>query len=265
MVTSTTPSNPATVVTSTNNNNSATTSVIPSIPVTAVTIPTSINNSAIVATPLQAGQNVADQISLGQGVEVTSNTTAVRILPISPTADSQTLSTTATVTTANGQTLNLVLKGTSNQIANAAGFIATATSAELSISQIQTGTSIALTGANFTQVADLINSLSGLMVIGTNQTLEPKLEKGQLLSSLASNIINSSTLPSDPKNKSESNSKLVQSVTIEPVRLNRAILIFNQIIDTSDDATVTALSRNVEFTTIGQVLKRLSKAFDKEN
>ena len=101
------------------------------------------------------------------------------------------------------------------------------------------------------------------MVIGTNQTLEPKLEKGQLLSSLASNIINSSTLPSDPKNKSESNSKLVQSVTIEPVRLNRAILIFNQIIDTSDDATVTALSRNVEFTTIGQVLKRLSKAFDK--
>ncbi|MGJ0605378.1 hypothetical protein [Cylindrospermopsis raciborskii] len=207
-----------------------------------MTIPTSINNSAIVATPLQAGRNVADQISLGQGVEVTSNTTAVRILPISPTADSQTLSTTATVTTANRQTLNLVLKGTSNQIANAAGFIATATSAELSISQIQTGTSIALTGANFTQVADLINSLSGLMV-----------------------IVNSSTLPSDPKNKSESNSKLVQSVTIEPVRLNRAILIFNQIIDTSDDATVTALSRNVEFTNIGQVLKRLSKAFDKEN
>ena len=217
------------------------------------------------ATPLQAGQNVAAQISSGQGVEVTSSTTAVRILPTTIRADSQAVSTTATVTIAKGQTVNLVLEGTSNQVANAAGFITTAASAQLSISQIQTGTSIALTGANFTQVADLINSLSGLMVIGTNQTLEPKLEKGQFLSLLASNIINSSTLPSAPKNKSESNSKLVQSVTIEPVRLNRAILIFNQIIDTSDDATVTALSRNVEFTTIGQVLKRLSKAFDKEN
>ncbi|QNP30997.1 hypothetical protein [Cylindrospermopsis curvispora] len=219
--------------------------------------PTSINNSATVATPLQAGQNVAAQISLGQGVEVTSNTASVRILPISLTANSQTVSTTATVTTVNGQTLSLVLKGTSNQVANAAGFIAAATSAELSGAQIQTGTSIALSGANYTQVVALINSLSGLMIIATNQTLEPKLEKGQPLSLLAS-----STLASDPRNKSESNSKIVQNVTIEPVRLNRAIFIFNQILDTSDDATVTALSRNQEFITIGQVLKRLSSAFN---
>ncbi|MCZ2202030.1 hypothetical protein [Cylindrospermopsis raciborskii] len=197
-----------------------------------------IGEVTLAVTPLQAGQTIASQVVSGRGAEMTINTSALRIAPISQNADNKEVSTTATLTIANSQNLNLVLTGTSERVANAAGFIGTATSAGLSLNQIQTGTSIALTGANFGQVASLINSLSGLMVTGTNQAMKPD---------------QSITLVKHGP---------VKDVTIEPVQLGRAIVVFNQILDTSNDDTVIALSENTEFLTIGKMLQRLRSAFD---
>lgn len=206
-------------------------------------------------TPLQAGQTIATQVVSGRGAEMTINTTALRIAPISQNADNKEVSTTATLRIANSQNLNLVLTGTSERVANAAGFIATATSAGLSLTQIQTGTSIALTGANFGQVTSLINSLSGLMVTGTNQTMKPDLSITLFASGITKDPVTTTT-------KSEVKHVPVKDVTIEPLQLGRAIVVFNQILDTSSDDTVIALSENTEFLTIGKMLQRLRGAFD---
>ncbi|EFA70854.1 hypothetical protein CEP10_14655 [Cylindrospermopsis raciborskii S07] len=206
-------------------------------------------------TPLQAGQTIATQVVSGRGAEMTINTTALRIAPISQNADNKEVSTTATLRIANSQNLNLVLTGTSERVANAAGFIATATSAGLSLTQIQTGTSIALTGANFGQVTSLINSLSGLMVTGTNQTMKPDLSITLVASGITKDPVTTTT-------KSEVKHGPVKDVTIEPLQLGRAIVVFNQILDTSSDDTVIALSENTEFLTIGKMLQRLRGAFD---
>ncbi|QNP28274.1 hypothetical protein [Cylindrospermopsis curvispora] len=206
-------------------------------------------------TPLQAGQTIATQVVSGRGAEMTINATALRIAPINQNADNKEVSTTATLRIANSQNLDLVLTGTSERVANAAGFIATATSAGLGITQIQTGTSIALTGANFGQVASLINSLSGLMVTGTNQAMKPD----QSITLVASGITKD---PVTTTTKSEVKHGPVKDVTIEPVQLGRAIVVFNQILDTSSDDTVIALSENTEFLTISKMLQQLRSAFD---
>ncbi|MBG0744954.1 MAG: hypothetical protein IV298_16115 [Cylindrospermopsis raciborskii KL1] len=211
------------------------------------------------ATSIQAGQTLVDQVGSGLGSSINNTTSVVRILPVSPTPNSNLVSTTATITVAN-RSLTLVLTGTSNQVANAAGFIGTATSAGFSLAQIQTGTDIAMTGADFSQVTALINSLSGLMVTGTKQSVQP--DKKEPLTFLVSTL-GGNTMPiSTPGVKSERKSNSVQYVTIELARLDRSILIFNQLLDTSDDVTVIALSQNSEFLTIGETLKRLRVAFD---
>jgi hypothetical protein len=117
-----------------------------------------------------------------------------------------------------------------------------------------------MTGADFSQVTALINSLSGLMVTGTKQSVQP--DKKEPLTFLVSTL-GGNTMPiSTPGVKSERKSNSVQYVTIELARLDRSILIFNQLLDTSDDVTVIALSQNSEFLTIGETLKRLRVAFD---
>jgi hypothetical protein len=211
------------------------------------------------ATSIQAGQTLVDQVGSGLGSSINNTASVVRILPVSPTPNSKLVSTTATITVAN-RSLTLVLTGTSKQVANAAGFIGTATSAGFSLAQIQTGTDIAMTGADFSQVTALINSLSGLMVTSTKQSVQP--DKKEPLTFLVSTL-GGNTMPiSTPVVKSERKSNSVQYVTIELARLDRCILIFNQLLDTSDDVTVIALSQNAEFLTIGETLKRLRLAFD---
>ncbi|OHY34817.1 hypothetical protein BCV64_02375 [Cylindrospermopsis raciborskii MVCC14] len=210
------------------------------------------------ATSIQAGQNLVNQVSSGLGSNTNNTTSVVRILPVSPTPNSNLVSTTATITVAN-RSLNMVLTGTSKQVANAAGFIGTATSAGFSLAQIQTGTNIAMTGADFSQVTALINSLSGLMVTSTKQSVQP--DKKEPLTFLASTL-SGNTMPISTPGVKERKSNSVQYVTIEPARLDRSILIFNQLLDTSDDVTVIALSQNAEFLTIWETLKRLRVAFD---
>ncbi len=210
------------------------------------------------ATSIQAGQNLVNQVSSGLGSNTNNTTSVVRILPVSPTPNSNLVSTTVTITVAN-RSLNMVLTGTSKQVANAAGFIGTATSAGFSLAQIQTGTNIAMTGADFSQVTALINSLSGLMVTSTKQSVQP--DKKEPLTFLASTL-SGNTMPISTPGVKERKSNSVQYVTIEPARLDRSILIFNQLLDTSDDVTVIALSQNAEFLTIGETLKRLRVAFD---
>ena len=231
----------------------ATESVPKDLPMGTLSSP--IGEVTLAVTPLQAGQTIASQVVSGRGAEMTINTSALRIAPISQNADNKEVSTTATLTIANSQNLNLVLTGTSERVANAAGFIGTATSAGLSLNQIQTGTSIALTGANFVQVASLINSLSGLMITGTNQAMKPD----QSITLVASEITKD---PVTTTTKSEVKHGPAKDVTIEPVQLGRAIVVFNQILDTSSDDTVIALSENTEFLTIGKMLQRLRSAFD---
>ncbi|MCH4903156.1 hypothetical protein GSN00_01845 [Cylindrospermopsis raciborskii CHAB3438] len=231
----------------------ATESVPKDLPTGTLSSPT--GEVTLAVTPLQAGQTIATQVGSGRGAEMTINGTALRIPPSSH-ADNKGISTTATLTIANSQNLNLVLTGTSEQVANAAGFIATAASAGLSPTQIETGISIALTGANFGQVASLINSLSGLMVTGRNQAIKPKLDQPILV---ADGITNDRLTT---QGKSEVKHGPVEDVSIEPIRLSTAIVVFNQIIDTSSDATVIALSENSEFLTIGKMLQRLRSAFD---
>lgn len=177
-------------------------------------------------TPIQVGLTTAMQVKSGNGVNITSNSVKVNIPPVSLVSNRTQVSTNVTITTANNENLNLILTGTSEQVSNAAGFVAMGASAEFSLDQIKTGTSIALTGTEFGQVGTLINNIAGLF-------------------------------DSVPQS---GDSNLTNAVTVSPEQLNTAILTFNQIVDDSNDETIVILSRNSEFLTIGDVLKSLRGA-----
>ncbi|MEB3228214.1 MAG: hypothetical protein VKJ27_07505 [Synechocystis sp.] len=207
-------------------------------------------------TPVQAGSTAAALVASGNGVSLSSDSVTVTIPPVSSAADSQRVSTTASVSTANIPTLELPLSGTSAQVSNAAAFVAIAASANFSQAQIETGTSIALTGANYAQVATLIDSISELMVVSASDSLNSTVGEapGQVL--VASALTNQPSFEGTLLAQSK-NADPTENITINPSRLNIAIMAFNQIIDSSDDATIIALSKNSDFLAIASLLKQL--------
>jgi hypothetical protein len=210
-------------------------------------------------TPLQAGAAAAELIAAGRGVSLTGDSVTVIIPPVGLAIDGQQVSTTATISTATIPTLDVVLTGTNQQVSNAAAFVAIATAAQFSLDQITTGISIALTGANFSQVATLIDSIAELMVVSASQPTDLNLSQAPTPALFASALLNSKE--SDLHSIAQlENADPTETITINPSRLNIAIMAFNQIIDGSDDATIIALSKNPEFLTIGNLLKRLRMA-----
>jgi hypothetical protein len=146
------------------------------------------------------------------------------------------VSTMVTLVPVNGQQSQFFLEGTSGQVTNASAFLAVATAAEFNPSQVQFGTIIALTGAEYTQVVALMDILPALFVFSSNNEL----------------------IISGEDNKFQ----VVPISNVDRQTLNTAIIRYNAILDSSDDVTVVALYANEDFLAIGSGLRQLRSAID---
>ena len=220
------------------------------------TAPASVTTAIPQVTPLEVGQTTAAQVAIGQGVTVTAADITLSI-PARRANLHDNVSTTVTLASVSGNVSEFLLEGTSGQVTNASAFLAVATAADFNPSQVQVGTSIALTGADYAQVAALMNTLRGLVVTLSSQNdlhqpavvLETPGTQVNFFHELS--MINEA--------------KKFQGVPISSVdhtTLNTTIFIYNQILDSSDDVTVVALSKNKDFLAIGATLRQLRAAID---
>ncbi|MBI1240321.1 MAG: hypothetical protein GC195_01640 [Nostoc sp. RI_552] len=236
---------PATPVTVAPNVTPATpVTVAPNVtPATPVTVAPNVTPTTPV-TPIQVGETAAAQVAIGRGVTVTGIYRTLSIPAATATVNDQ-VSTVVTLTSVNDNPSQFLLEGTFRQVTNTSAFLALATAAEFSLSQVQVGTSIALTGAEYTQVAALINTLPELFV----SLAEPESRAKQF--NFSRQLITS---------REDKKFQAVPISNVDPQILNRAILAYNGILDSSDDVTVIALSKNADFLAIGASLSEMRVA-----
>ncbi|MDH6057222.1 hypothetical protein [Umezakia ovalisporum] len=212
-------------------------------PATPVTVAPNVTPTTPV-TPIQVGETAAAQVAIGRGVTVTGIYRTLSIPAATATVNDQ-VSTVVTLTSVNDNPSQFLLEGTFRQVTNTSAFLALATAAEFSLSQVQVGTSIALTGAEYTQVAALINTLPELFV----SLAEPESRAKQF--NFSRQLITS---------REDKKFQAVPISNVDPQILNRAILAYNGILDSSDDVTVIALSKNADFLAIGASLSEMRVA-----
>lgn len=169
-------------------------------------------------------------IASGENVSLTSSQGTLVIAAPTPIAganpaDPNAIRTTSAVFTPEGGTPVVVpLQGTQAQIANAAGFLVAAFASGFTPTQVASFTEMALTGANYIDLVALFNAVGGLLL---------QAQSGDI----ALNTVNAT-------------------------QLEAAIQAYNNILNTSDDATLAALSQNSDFTTLGRSLQQLRAAVD---
>ena len=207
-------------------------------------------------TPIQVGQTTVAQLAVGTGVRVTGTTRTLSIPAATATVNNQ-VRTMVTLVSVNDQPSQFFLEGTSRQVTNASAFLAVATAAEFNPSQVQVGTSIALTGAEYTQVAALMNTLPALFVSLSNQKFLDKLTA--VVASPGKQVnFSQGLIMSREDNKFQG----VPISNVDRQRLNTAIFIYNGILDSSDEVTVIALSQNEDFLAIGASLRQMRAAIN---
>ncbi len=170
----------------------------------------------------------AAAIAIGESVSLTSSQGTLSIA--APTlvaganpADPSALRATSAVFIPEGGTpVVMPLQGTQAQIANAAGFLAAAFAAGFTPSQVASFTEMALAGASYIDLVALFNAVGGLLA-----------QSGDA----SGNAVNAT-------------------------QLEAAIQAYNSILNSSDAATLEALSQNSDFTTLGRSLQQLRAAVD---
>jgi hypothetical protein len=207
-------------------------------------------------TPIQVGQTTVAQLAVGTGVTVTGRTRTLSIPAATATVNNQ-VRTMVTLVSVNDQPSQFFLEGTSRQVTNASAFLAVATAGEFNPSQVQVGTSIALTGAEYTQVAALMNTLPALFVSLSNQKSLDKLTA--VVASPGKQVnFSQGLIMSREDNKFQG----VPISNVDRQTLNTAIIIYNAILDSSDEVTVIALSQNQDFLAIGSGLRQMRAAIN---
>lgn len=147
-------------------------------------------------------------------------------LTIAQTSDSPEpiLVTSAVFTPQDGTPMVAPLRGTLNQIANAAGFLAAAFATGLTPSQVAPFTEMALAGAAYQDLVPLFNAVSGL-------------------------------IPPQPTPQAT-------AMAVDPTQLEDAIQAYNRIVDNSAPATLAILGQNSDFVALGRSLKQLRAAIE---
>lgn len=250
-------------------------------------IQTSLNNvgSQIIASLIQAGgvdsliaslltTSVSD-LSVNSAIAILSSTNIQGITTSTPTTLSNgvllytTISGNNSVTISvsgniNGSSVNISTNGSANPqraIAAAAAVLAsggTPAQAQLAASLVGTNTSV-----NSALVIQLIHSLPGLF--SNSQASLPMTNLRSSLDNLTN--LNPRIEEKSPREKSfESTLPTLISqgkgVTVNAEKLSQAIRAYNNLIDTSSPEALQALSKNKEFTTIGDSLRKLRVSLD---
>ncbi|HEY9880073.1 MAG TPA: hypothetical protein V6D29_16580 [Leptolyngbyaceae cyanobacterium] len=205
--------------------------------VTSLTTPlvVDLNQSVTDVQLAVSGVAIAPSQSLGQLAEVVA-TAIVTGRPVSLATSEGTLNfssaqgissnpcnsaVTVTFTPVDGSAPSIsTLRGECTQVSNAAAFLAVAMVSGATPEQVAPFVAIALAGAPYGQVVALLNAISGL---------------------LATTAV-----------EGEGN--------VDPNQLSKAIQAYNAIVASVDNATLSALASNPEFTALGQVLRGLRAA-----
>lgn len=170
----------------------------------------------------------AAAIANGEGVSLTSSQGTLSIAAPTPfaganPADPSTIRATSAVFTPEGGAPVVVpLQGTQAQIANAAGFLTAAFASGFTPSQVASFIDMALAGASYTDLVALFNAVGGLLAQSGDVSLN----------------------------------------TVNATQLEAAIQAYNNILNSSDDATLAALNQNSDFTALGRSLQQLRAAVD---
>lgn len=137
------------------------------------------------------------------------------------------LATSAVFTPAGGTPMVMPLRGTLDQIANAAGFLAASFAADIPPTQAATFTEMALVGADYVNLITLFNAVSGL-------------------------------LPTQPQTQGP------VATSVNATQLEAAIQAYNRILDSTDPAALVTLSQFEDFVALGRSLQQLRAAIDVE-
>ncbi|MGB5972950.1 MAG: hypothetical protein WBG38_06505 [Nodosilinea sp.] len=137
-------------------------------------------------------------------------------------ADSEIVRTSAVFAPVNGTPVVLPLRGTQEQIANAAGFLAASFAAGLTPNQVATFSEIALVGVDYADLVPLFNAVSGL-------------------------------LPAQPQ---------AAAVSVDANQLEASIQAYNSVVDNTDTDALVALSESQDFVALGRSLEQLRAAID---
>ncbi|MBE9158422.1 hypothetical protein IQ265_16515 [Nodosilinea sp. LEGE 06152] len=140
-----------------------------------------------------------------------------------PGAQPTTLATSAVFTPVGGTPMVMPLRGTLDQIANAAGFLAASFAAGLAPSQVATFTEMALVGIDYAELVFLFNAVSGL-------------------------------LPAQPQG--------TVATVVNATQLESAIQAYNRILDNTDPAALVTLTQFEDFVVLGRSLQQLRAAVD---
>ncbi|PSN14691.1 hypothetical protein C7293_10525 [filamentous cyanobacterium CCT1] len=132
------------------------------------------------------------------------------------------LVTSAVFTPVGGTPMVMPLRGTLDQIANAAGFLAASFAAGLTPSQVATFTEMALVGVDYVDLVELFNAVSGLL-----------------------------PAQSQP-----------QETVVDATQLEAAIQAYNRILDETDPAALVTLGEFEDFVVLGRSLQQLRAAVD---
>lgn len=170
--------------------------------------------AAAAANAIANGESVA-LISSQDTLGIAAPTAVTGVLP-------PTLATSAVYTPAGGTPMVMPLRGTPDQIANAAGFLAASFAAGLAPSQVATFTEMALVGVDYADLVDLFNAVSGL-------------------------------LPAQPQ---------VTATAVNATQLESAIQAYNRILDNTDPAALVTLAQFEDFVVLGRSLQQLRAAID---
>ncbi len=171
----------------------------------------------------------AAAIASGESVSLTSSQGTLTIAAPTPVAGanpadpSATRATSAVFTPEGGNPVVVPLQGTQSQIANAAGFLAAAFAAGFTPSQVASFTDMALAGASYVDLVALFNAAGGLLAQSGDASV---------------------------------------STAVNATQLEAAIQAYNNILNSSDAATLAALNQNSDFTALGRSLQQLRAAVE---
>jgi hypothetical protein len=244
-------------------------------------IQTTLNNvgGQVVANLTQAGGLSSSLVSvLGTSVSNLSISSAISILS---STNIQGITTSTPITLSNGVllsatsngngsvtisvsgningTLNISTVGTSNPqgatVAAAAVVASGGTPEQALLASALVGSSRSV---NSTSVIQLINSLTGLL--SNNQASLPNPNLRASLDNLTN--LNPRIEDNFLREKSFASTLIAQQkgVSVNAEKLNQAILAYNNLIDASSPEALQALSKNKEFITIGDNLRKLRDA-----
>ncbi|MGG6239020.1 hypothetical protein ACQ4N7_10300 [Nodosilinea sp. AN01ver1] len=167
----------------------------------------------------------ANAIATGGSVSLTSSQGMLSIAAPTDVTDVQSpiLATSAVFTPVGGTPMVMPLRGTLDQIANAAGFLAASFAAGLAPSQVVTFTEMALVGVDYADLITLYNAVSGL-------------------------------LPAQPQG--------TDTTLVNATQLESAIQAYNRILDDTDPAALVTLAEFEDFVVLGRSLQQLRAAVD---